>query len=103
MSTETYLIAHKQKQIFEIGGSWMHEFPEWALLDRENLVKKLREHVNRAEPYVQWLADQMWQLIREADWDVSIILEGSRYDTYIERGYKRVGTYFPLRDTAESA
>jgi hypothetical protein len=102
MGTSAFLVAHPQKQIFEIGGSWMHDFPNWALLDRDMLVEKLREFVGREEPYTQWLADQMYSLARGADWDVSIILEGGRYDTYRERGYKFVGTYFPLRATAET-
>jgi hypothetical protein len=50
MGMSAFLVAHPQKQVFEIGGSWMHDFPDWALLDRDMLVKKLREFVGREEP-----------------------------------------------------
>ncbi len=101
MSTETYLVAHPQKEVFEIGGSWMHSFPETALLTRTMLRGEIRSRVpaHIADTYVDWLCDKMWRMVIAAQWDVCIVLEGA-HDQFIEQGYKRVGSYFPLRNTA---
>ncbi len=101
MSTSVFLIAHPQKEIFEIGDRWMHGFPETALLTRTMLRGEIRSRVSRADAYTNWLCDTMWFMIIRANWDVSIILEPGHDHFIEEHGYKRIGTYFPLRNTAE--
>jgi hypothetical protein len=96
MSTSIFLVAHPQKTVFEVGGSWMHDLPEDSLLSRETLYEAVSARVRRPKPYVDWLVDSLWEQVIEAGWDVSLVLEPG-HDRYLEQGYRRVGTYFPLR------
>lgn len=98
MSTDVFLVAHPQKAIFEIGGSFMHDLPEEALVDKASIQAEIQRRLpDRSEEYRAWLRDQMWSLVEAADFNVSLVFEGGTYDSLRECGYNKVGTYFPLR------